>query len=451
MKRFLVLAVLLLLSVQGYSQYYYPGLKNNEGMLAGGMGLNWIDGELYYSFHFMPELAFSKFGVGLDLNFDINKNGNIRKENFNEFSDYLSIIRYVRYGQKNEPVYVKLGALDYYTLGHGSIMYMYNNRPSYDSRKNGLVLDLDFGEFGFESIYSNFGEAGVVGIRGHVEPLKLTPAGDIPVIGNLEAGLTFASDFHNKAGVLSGSYDRTKREFVAGKDNGSTNIFGFDLGLPLLRSQYLGINLYYDFATIQNFGSGSALGIMFNVNGLGLFSGSLKFERRFNGEKYLAGYFNSMYEIERFKLDTASNTFTSKAQMLNSIGAENGFYGELGINVLNFVNIIGSYQRLDKISNSGILHLMTDLSPKDGSIVLRAGYDKINIQDEKDLFTLDDRSYLYTELGYKPVPYIVVSMLYNWTFAPVRDKDDKIIDFEPQKKIEPRITFVYPFDMTGKK
>lgn len=447
MKRFLVIFAVIIFSAQIFSQNYFPGLKQNEGMLAGGMGLNWIDGELYYSFHFTPEVAFSKFGVGLDLNFDLNKNGNIRKENFNEFSDYLSIIRYVRYGQKNEPVYVKLGALDYYTLGHGSIMYLYNNRPSYDTRKNGLVCDLDFGMFGIESIYSDFGQAGVIGVRGHVDPLKFTSAGDIPIIGNLEAGVSVVSDFNSKAGVLSGSYDKIKRDFVASKDNGAMTVYGFDLGLPIVKSQYLGINLYYDFATIQNYGSGSAIGLLFNVNGLGLFSGSLKFERRFNGEKYIAGYFNSMYEIERFSLDTNKNTFTSKALQLNSIDAENGFYGELGINVLGLVNILGSYQRLDKISNSGILHLMTDLSPKDGSFVLRGGYDKIHIQDEKDLFTLDDRSYLYTEVGYKPMPYLVVSIVYNWTFTPVRDKDDNVIDFTPQKKIEPRVSFVYPFNM----
>ena len=68
---------------------------------------------------------------------------------------------------------LRLGALDYYTLGHGSIMYQYNNCPSYDSRKIGLVLDIDFGNFGFESIYSRFAEAGVMGIRGYVSPLKI--------------------------------------------------------------------------------------------------------------------------------------------------------------------------------------------------------------------------------------------------------------------------------------
>ena len=77
---------------------------------------------------------------------------------------------------------------------------------------------------------------------------------------------------------------------------------------------------------------------------------------------------------------------------------------------------------------------------------MRAGYDKINIKDEKDLFTLDDRSFLFAELGYKPWPYILVSMVYNWTFSPVRDGKDNIVDYKPQEKIEPRISFIYPFD-----
>ena len=71
-------------------------------------------------------------------------------------------------------------------------MYLYNNSPSFDNRKIGLVTDIDFGDFGFESIYSSFGEAGVVGIRGYVRPLHYTSWRDIPIISNLELGLTYA-------------------------------------------------------------------------------------------------------------------------------------------------------------------------------------------------------------------------------------------------------------------
>lgn len=66
------------------------------------------------------------------------------------------------------------------------------------------------------------------------------------------------------------------------------------------------------------------------------------------------------------------------------------------------------------------------------------------------MFTLDDRSYLYAEVGYKPYPYLLVSMVYSWMFTPVRDADDKITGYAPQKKIEPRVSLVYPLNF-GKK
>ncbi len=441
MKKLYFLILFIFFSSLSFSQFRgFP--KQNTGELSGGMGLNWIDGELFYSLYFTPEVSFANFGVGLDLKFDINSKGNIRKENFNEFSDYLSLIRYLRYGLKNDPVFIKLGALDYYTLGHGSIMYLYNNSPTYDVRKIGLVLDIDFGPFGFESIYSKFGEAGVTGIRGYIKPLKLSSAGDIPIIGNLEVGATYAGDFDKNAGKISGLYNNIT------EDKGAISIFGFDLGLPIIQGSMANLTLYADYANIAKFGSGTATGAILNFNPLGLVSGSIKLERRFNGDKYIPSYFNSLYEVERFKVDTATGIFKSKAQILaGATNIGNGFYGEFGMNVLGLFNVLGSYQRLDKHPTSGILHLGAEIAPEGFPLLARTGYDKVNIIDEKDLFKLDDRSYLFFELGYKPYPYMIVSMLYNWTFAPVRDKEDKVIDFEPQKRIEPRIYFVYPFEL----
>ncbi len=447
MKKLLLLFIILFTTSSFAQLGNYPRPGNGE--LAGGLGLNYIDGDLYYAFHFTPEIAFANFGVGLDLQLDINSKGNIRKENFNEFSDYLSIIRYVRYGVKNDPLFVKLGALDYYSLGHGSIMYNYNNSPGFDARKAGLIVDIDFGEFGFESIYSRFGEAGVVGLRGFVRPLKFTSVGDIPIIGNLEVGATFAGDFNKNAGVISGHYVRANKDFVIDTDAGSMNIIGFDLGLPIISTSMFNAELYFDFAKIVDFGSGASAGIMMSLNGLGIVNATAKFERRFNGDKYIPSYFNSFYEVERFNLDTSTVVpfLRTKARQLQaSTNMSNGFFGELGINVFGVFDVIGSYERLDKYPTSGILHLGTEIAPEDVSFVVRAGYDKINIIDEKDLFNLDDRSYLFFELGYKPMPYLIVSLVYSWMFTPLRGADDTIIGYEPQKRIEPRISFVYPFN-----
>ncbi len=446
MKNLLLAVVLVYLaSSLSFAQFTeYP--RPDEGVITGGAGLIWIDGEPHYRISFRPEVSFANFGIGLDLNLDFDSEGKLREENFNEFSDYLSLIRYARYGLKNEPVYIKLGALDYHTLGHGTIMSQYNNSPSFDTRKIGLVMDIDFGQFGFESIYGTFGEGGVFGLRGYIRPLQFSTSTDLPILRNIEVGATYAVDFNKYSGVLGGNYNPVSDEFDITEDNGALSIIGIDIGFPVIKSSLATLTLYADYNKIINFGSGVATGVKFDLNGLGLFSAMAKLERRFNGDNYIPSYFNSFYELERFRVDPSTGLFSSKVQLLalsNDIG--DGWFGELGIRVLNLFDIIGSYQRLDKDSKSGILHLFTEIAPEEAPFVARAGYDKVRIENEKDIFTLDDRSYLYTELGYKPMPYILVSLVYHWTFAPVRDASDNVISYETQKRIEPRISFIYPF------
>ena len=446
MKSICTLLLMVLLSQQSFGQWdKYP--RPDEGNISGGMGILWIDGQPHYRISFRPEISFSEIGVGLDLNLDFDSQGKLRTENFNEASDYLSIIRYIRYGLKNDPVFVKVGALDYYTLGHGTIMQHYNNSPTYDNRRIGLVADIDFGKFGVESIMGSFSPAGVFGVRGYVRPLQFSSAADIPVIGNLEVGASFVTDINENAGILNGKYDAVKNEFNVTEDDVSISIIGVDLGLPLLSSSLADITLYVDYSKIIDFGSGIATGVMFDFNLSSLLQVSAKLERRFNFGKYIPSYFNSLHEIERFRVDAAADTFTSKAQILNSVTENrNGFYGDLLVRVLNLFDVYGSYQRLDKESKSGELNLRAAIEPESAPFVLRVGYDKIKIESEKDIFTLNDRSYLFAEAGYKPVEYLLVSIVYSWTYTPVRGNDDKIISFEPQKRIEPRISFIYPFN-----
>ncbi len=432
------------LSFAQIDQYPMP----NNGDLVGGFGLNWIAGEPHYTFHLRPDIAFKNFGVGLDLQLDFDKSGKLRTENFNEFSDYLSVIRYVRYGEKEDPLFIKLGALDYYTLGHGSIMYQYNNSPTFDARRTGLILDVDFGNIGLESIYSSFAQRGVIGIRAYSRPLKFTSAANIPILSNIEVGASFVSDFNEYAGIISGNFSMADNKFLPAQDNGSMNVMGFDIGLPVISTSALDINLYADYVKFFDFGHGFTSGIIFNFNGLGLAKVTAKFERRFNNDQYLPSYFNSLYEVQRFQANTQNPSagFKSKAAVLAStVSTSNGYYGELGVRLLGTFDVLGSFQKLDKDPDSGILHLWTQITPETAPVVVRAGYDKVNIKDGGDLFKLDDRSYLYTEFGYKPATYLLVSIVYNWTFTPVRDFEDNIIDYKSQKRIEPRISFIYPF------
>ncbi len=442
--RYKLLTALLILS---FLSLHSQGLRElkQQNQFAGGLGLTWVNGEPFYLFNISPDISFGKFGLGLDVNLRLDKNGSLRNEDFNSFSDYLALIKYVRYGHKGDPFYIRVGGLDRAILGQGNIVYYYNNRASYDNRKVGVELDIDFGKFGFESVYGDLSGKGLFGIRGYTRPLQLTELKSIPIINKLEVGATFATDLNDYAGVTNATIQSGKLNVI--KDEGNISIVGLDALLPVVKTKVVNIDLYSNFTKILKFGSGATIGTGFSFNGFGLFNIDLRFERWFNGDQFIPRYFNQFYEVKRLIVDSIQGFVYSKSfELLNTRSPGNSYFGELLIDLLNFIQIYGSYSRYDEISNSGILRLETDLSPKLGSYVTRIYYDKIGIQDEKDIFKLDDKSILTAEVGYKPLSYLLVSFLYQWTFAPEYDANDKVIGYKTQKRIEPRVSVIFPFN-----
>lgn len=432
----LLLVVLLLVGVsisvgQGSMQTM---MQKQQQSVMGGFGLTFIDGEPYYLFNIAPDLAFGKIGVGLDINLRMGKNGRLRAEDFDEGYDYLRMIRYIRYGTKKEPIYVRLGTLDYSRLGHGFIMYNYRNSASYDLRKFGMEFDLDFEKFGFESVLSDFGAGGVFGLRGYVRPLKYTSLASVPIIGGFEVGLTYAADSHEDANKVTGTPK-------SGQPGGSLGIFGLDFGLPLLSLPTINSTLYFDYAKISNYGGGSALGIDLNFSGLGAVGIGAKYERRWMGDRFIPSYFDPLYEKERFvPIDTTG--FMSKAQGLSVATKSEGYYGEILISILGRFNIVGGYQAPVGVRNAGILHLEFDPGDAIPGIILSAGYDKKYVGR---VFKVDNNSLFFVNFGYKPVPFIFVSTMYIWTFTEDKDANGNVIGYKSQKRIEPKIGFVFTF------
>ena len=175
------------------SQEQVAGAAMSSGILPVGLGATYINGQPYYLINFEPDVSFGNFGIGLDVNLRYDSNGKLRPE-YTSFADYLRLIRYARWAQKGDPLYVRIGELDNALLGHGFIMEGYQNSSSYDLRKTGMELDLDFNQFGIESMTSDLAHAGITGVRGYLKPLKLTPLDKIPVINNFEIGATYVTD-----------------------------------------------------------------------------------------------------------------------------------------------------------------------------------------------------------------------------------------------------------------
>ena len=217
------------------------------------------------------------------------------------------------------------------------------------------------------------------------------------------------------------------------------SIYGFDFGLPILSYSFLKSSLYYDFAQIANYGHGSTVGINMNFSGMGLLAIKGKYEYRFNGANYIPAYFNALYEHDRF------NTVTrlSKSDTLWQVSANQGYYGELLISLLNTFNIIAGYQAPAGVKDQGILHAELQL-PSVAGIVVRGVFDKTRIGR---VFILDDNTILTGEIGYKPVKYLLVSMLYQRTFSN-RNPDGSLRSdgsFVKQDRVEPKVSFIYDF------
>jgi len=444
MKKNVVVLCLLIFILFGVSsaQYADGGLGfmgQDGGLLMGGVGMAVIDDQTYFTINFRPELAFGKFGIGLNLNLLYNaETGEVRKEDWDESYDYFRVLRYLRWGHKWDPVYARVGTLDAARLGHGFIVNYYTNESSYDNRKIGLSFDLDFGRFGFETVTSNLDRAELIGGRLFYRPLQGVV--EIPIIKNFAVGGSYARDFDPDTAVDS---------------DDAVNVYGFDAELPLLKTGILTTMLYYDWAQIAGyssiedknvtFGSGQAVGIMASLGNLaGLIDISAKFERRFLGKKFMASFFDPFYEIHRYR--KSGETGIHKTDMLYGITEETkGYFGELYGGLLgNKVRLLGMFSRLDEQKNSGILHLAADAPDAVPAIAAHATYDKMGVEMMEDVFTLDINSVARVGLGYKIKPYLILYMDYLWTWKYETDETGAQV-LKPQERIEPKLVFSYQF------
>lgn len=425
----LVLVFLGFLPAVAFSQGYGYGYGlNNQGALMGGLGMTVIDDTTYITLSFRPELAFGKWGLGLDIPLRFNTTtGDIRGQDWNEGYDYLRIVRYLRYGRKRQPLYMRLGALDAARIGHGFIMNFYNNDfIHYDRRKVGLALDVDAGIAGFESMTNNLGRAEIFGGRLYYRPLFET---GVPVIRNFAVGATYVTD-------IDPDEDRDTADEIAA--------FGLDIELPVIKTSLLQTILYADYAKISRYGHGTAAGIELSLSGIGgTFDFVAQLERRFLSDEFLPAYFNFFYEFDKFRVDNGVEF--RKENLLKTQRKTNGTFGLLYGSLLNTLTITGTFERLDAVPNSGILYIQAHIPDAVPKISARASYTRTGIDTFGDAFELDERSVARLGIGYKVYPFMIFYMDYIWTYR----FNETANKYEIQKRFEPQIAFVYPFPIGG--
>ncbi|MFQ5583769.1 MAG: hypothetical protein ACE5GL_04975 [Calditrichia bacterium] len=429
MRSFLaVIVFFLFFSIQAvFAQAFQDPWRYPEtNSLMGGVGVTWIDNTSYTTFTIAPDIAFGKIGIGLYLQLLFNNEDNfkLRTDEFKDAPGILRTITYVRYGQKYDPFYARLGMLYNTSLANGFLMWNYNNGSNYDKRKLGLVADFDFGKIGVETVYSNFSKFEIAGGNLYFRPFRFMPAPPL-ILRNLRLYGTFIHD--DNIFTIDSLGNGTTTQLQA---------YGFGTDLQWLNLPVLKSFLYAEYGKFIDYGSGKTFGISAIVpEFIGLFGVGARFEKRFLNEGFISNFFGPLHELNRNLpvLDT-----------LASAPKTEGWFGELSGHVLHRLLLVGNYQSLNGIANSGRLHLEASAPDLIPNVLLRAYYDKSGIETFEDARTLDNRSIATGELGYQIFPLTYLTIVYRWYWVEEQDEFGNI-SYKPLERIEPRISFSKSF------
>ena len=339
-----------------------------------------VNGQNYQQVGFRPEIQIWKFGVALDLNLFFDENGRIRKEDWNEPSDYLDKIYYIRFAQRGDPFYFKVGGIDSTTLGYGALIKEYNNTIDYPTyKRQGLDIGFETSAFGAQLIVNDFKE-----LRGSNK--SVMGGGRIfqKPFSRMQIGASLAADFNEYKGLYDSDgdgvpdrvdaypYDKryatvadyyaahgasqaTIDELVAlglisdetfsykGKRS-KTAFWSADAGILIVDGSLVKFDIYGQFA--QSFNTGgwgiAAPGVRFRFGNFFELYG----DYRYRTDEFIFGYYNDTYDIERAKFiddGTGQLTVTTKKEKLNEAVSLRGYCAGAKLNFFDFLIAKGEY------------------------------------------------------------------------------------------------------------
>jgi len=464
------------------------GDDDTSGIKYGAIiGAVTVDGKNYQQFGLRTDIPIGKLGFGMDIQLLLDEKGSIYKGDWDEWTDYLDKIYYIRWGRKGDPFYIKAGGLNFTTLGYGNILDSYTNMIEYPSVKRyGLDMSLKTRFVDAELIINNFKElmmedpSMLVGTRIALKPLK-----------KLAFGVSVASDFNEYNGLkdvdedgypdkldafptdaaLVTEYDLafnnwvaknpsytaadltqfnnnvkfaeeyyganpTRKENLFNKNNNRSQlyIYSFDAGYPIIEGSKFSLDIFSHWTQISGYGWGMTMpGVRMKVGNFLTFTA----EYRRQSSQFLYGYFNVNYELERavFVQDPTTNSLVIKTKQRTLLEVDqtlDGYFAGLNINLFKLAYINFSYadmigDELNRRSLIGELGLKKGLIPKISTI--KGYYRQDNVENFLEWRTPATIMGGLVELEMGGVN---IAFDYRWNFTDlngdglIRDKDENI-------------------------
>ena len=438
MRYLICFMIIVATSQQAYALTPIPGedrfksTLETKNSMGAALGAGFIDEDFFLKLTLRSELNLGKIGVGLQIPLNLRvydkkpKNDNdyyglVRREDWDEKSEYLKVIRYVRLGNKRDDFFLRVGELAA-QVGHGTIVNRYLNNQNINTLRVGAQFDINTHYAGFETLVGDIGSFGtdtsqsrVVGGRIYVKPLAFVLAED-SLLNRLAIGASFVSD-RNAPVTLATTTEpdtgevfpvTTKEGVFSVEDESPANVYGADIEIQLLHNDLIDLVPYTDFNQIEGAGSGWHVGALATLKmpiGFEL-SIPVRVEYRRFRSNYTPAYFSTFYELERYTYPLGSDSFATKLQTLRDMTDNdgiNGYYADLAFDFAGLVQVGAVYEDYEGANPNMVAFANV---PALEIVQFKAYYERINIQGTDDIFKLDDRSMVIAEGRYEMVPFV---------------------------------------------
>jgi hypothetical protein len=352
--------------------------------------------------------------------------GLLRRRDWDEAQDYTRFIRYVRYGNKRDPLYVLAGQLWSASIGHGTLVSRYSNSLSLDHPKAGLALDVNTDFVGAETLTDWVGNPNLMAGRAYVRPF-----GDMPILRGWAIGLSGATDRTAPMGVAGPlQSDSTGNPIVPNQR--AIYAVGVDTEFEVLHNALISLIPYVDFNRIAGAGNGLHAGMLTDVRlpvPMLQVNVQAKLEYRLMQPGYVPEYFDQTYDLGRVQYAVqqgAATRYVSKydaaqaARNGDTSFSQSGYYGELAVAFAGLLQIGGLYADRQGAPNGASMGVFASI-PAFDTIKASAYYLRKNMRSGfSDAFHLDERSLLAASLAYKVMGplYFRADFRRQWVLLP---------------------------------
>lgn len=391
--------------------HFFPDKLTREGKLRLGFSVP-LNLELY-----------SREDANNDQKIDAWKRaGHVRTEDWDNWRDYFKLIRYIQYGRKEDKVYVNVNRVYAASVGHGEVMKRYIANLDYFNTRLSAEVDA-YSDYGGGEFYTNdLTRPNIISALAFLKPASF--ASKDWMAKSFSIGMHYSTDW--EAPKTINEVRQTKDGSYIVSDSTDLHFIGGDIELkvvnwPVERPE-IDLKVYTDYTQWLHNGGCWSLGTLgrFNLYSSVRQAFRTRLEFRVFQDNYTPSYFDSFYEIMKFRFFSERHPATYPSAMQAPVKTKYqeyserkgtwkhaGVYVEFSYALLDYVGVTVAFDRYSGQDNGNVLfHLEV---PATKYAQLEASYYKTNVTSAKNVFDPTATNTMFvTLLRIRPIQLLAI-------------------------------------------